>query len=214
MGCIARIGCLILLVVLACVAWLTRDRWFPRVTHHTPVTAAAPVPTWEPLSDAGAARTRQALTRLSKPQGKAFETLSGSDVVSYVFQELARQMPPGTDSVRAEVDGDQVRLRASVELAQLGGVGALGNLLGGRKDIELSGTLRVVRAGLGEFQVHAVTIGAVTLPASAVPELVRHFARGARPAGLSDSGLPLPLPNYIGDIRVANGKITLYKNIS
>jgi hypothetical protein len=25
--------------------------------------------------------------------------------------------------------------------------------------------------------------------------------------------MPLPLPPYIGDIRVANGKITLYKNV-
>jgi hypothetical protein len=43
---------------------------------------------------------------------------------------------------------------------------------------------------------------------------VHRFIRGTPPAGLSDSGLPLPLPSYIGDIRVANGKITLYKNIS
>jgi hypothetical protein len=35
----------------------------------------------------------------------------------------------------------------------------------------------------------------------------------ARPAGIDDDALPLPLPAYIGDIRVANGKVTLYKNV-
>jgi hypothetical protein len=214
MGCIGRIGCLIVLVLLGIAAWLTRDRWLPRLTHHTPVTTATAPPGWEPLTDRGAERTRAALDRLSKPQGRAFETLSGSDVASYVFQTLARQMPAGTDSVRAMVVGDQVRLRASVKVGELSGIGALAHLLGDRENVEMSGTFRVVHPGLAEFQVRQVKVGAVTLPASAVPELVHRFVRGQRPAGLSDSGLPLPLPSYIGDIRVANGKITLYKNIS
>lgn len=215
MRCLGRIGCLIFLVILACVAWITRAEWLPRLTHHTPVSAAAPpAPVWTPLTNDGAARTRAALDRLSKPQGKAFETLSGSDVASYIFQTLAQQMPPGTDSVRAMVAGDQVHLRASVKLAELGGLGSLGRLLGDREPIEMSGSLHVVRAGLAEFQVRQVKVGRLTLPASAVPGLVQRFVHGARPTGLSDSGLPLPLPSYIGDIRVANGKITLYKNIS
>jgi len=32
-----------------------------------------------------------------------------------------------------------------------------------------------------------------------------------RPAGLAPDGLPLVTPTYIGDVRVANGRITLYK---
>jgi hypothetical protein len=37
--------------------------------------------------------------------------------------------------------------------------------------------------------------------------------RGTRPVGVDTDALPLPLPSYIGDIRMANGKVTLYKNV-
>jgi hypothetical protein len=46
-----------------------------------------------------------------------------------------------------------------------------------------------------------------------IPQLVSRMTKGERPAGLSADGLPLPIPHYVGDIRVANGKITLYKNV-
>ena len=214
MGCLGRIGCLVVLVVLACIAWVTRGEWLPRLTHHTPAPTVAAAPIWTPLSDSGVERTRAALDRLSKPQGRAFETLTGSDVASYIFKTITNQMPPGTDSVRTMVVGDEVRLRASVPLAQLGGLGTLGKFMHDRETVQMNGSLRVVRPGLAEFQVREVKVGAVTLPASAVPGLVHHFLRTTPPQGISDSGLPLPLPGYIGDIRVANGKITLYKNIS
>jgi hypothetical protein len=204
----------VLLVVLGCVAWFTRDRWLPRLEHQNPPSTATAAPTWTPLTEVGAEHTREALERLSKPQGRAFETLSGSDVASYIFKTITNQMPVGTDSVRTMVVGDQVKLRASVPLAQLGGLSALGRLMSGHETVEMTGTLHVVRPGLGEFQVRQVKVGAVTLPASAIPELVHHFVRLQPPQGISETGLPLPLPGYIGDIRVANGKITLYKNIS
>jgi hypothetical protein len=70
----------------------------------------------------------------------------------------------------------------------------------------------VVSAGLAEFQVQQVRIGELPLPRGMIPTLIRRFERGNRPAGLDPDALPLPLPRYVGDIRVANGKITLYKN--
>src|ERR1043166_9493142 len=158
MGCIARLGCLIVLAVLAGVGWLTRDRWLPRVRnriHHT--TAPAPRAarsTWEPLSPAGAEHTRAALTKLGQPKGPVFATLSGADVASYVFMALAKDLPPSTDSIQATVIGDRVSMRASMKPADLGGTAALGPLaaiLGDREPVELAGTLRVVRPGLAEF---------------------------------------------------------------
>jgi hypothetical protein len=46
-----------------------------------------------------------------------------------------------------------------------------------------------------------------------ISTLIGRFDHGNRPAGVDADALPLPLPAYVGDIRVANGRITLYKNV-
>lgn len=217
MGCIARLGCLVILVIAGAVAWITRDRWMPRQVHPGHNTAASvKTPTWQPLTDSGAAHTRAALAKLSQPRGPVFQTLTGADVVSYVYQSLAKSMPASADSVEAMVAGEHVQMQANVKLADLGGASALGplaNMLGDRERVQFTGTLRVVKPQVGEFQVQQLKVGAISLPSAMIPTLIKRFDRAPRPAGVDADALPLPLPAYIGDIRVANGKITLYKNV-
>jgi hypothetical protein len=215
MGCIARLGCLVLLAILAVGAWFTRDRWMPEsMRSHTVSTTKGP--TWEPLSDAGARRTEAALSKLSQQRGPVFQTLSGADAASYIFRELASRLPQSSDSVQAMVSGDRVAMRANVKLSELGGAGSLGplgSMLGDREPVQFTGTFRVVKPGLAEFQIQEIKIGAVNLPRGMIPSLIGRFDRGQRPAGLDRDALPLPIPRYVGDIRVANGKITLYKTV-
>ena len=210
MGCIARLGCLFVLAILAVVAWFTRDHWLPDRFRSDGVTASAPA--WRPLSAAGADSTQAALDKLSQPRGPVFQTLSAAAVASYVFRELARQLPPSTDSVQALVEGDRMSMRASIDMSELRGIGPAVGVIGGRERVQFTGTLRVVTTGLAEFQVQQVRIGELPLPRGMIPTLIGRFERGKRPAGLDANALPLPIPRYVGDIRVANGKITLYKN--
>ena len=212
MGCIARLGCLIVLLILGVAAWFTRDRWMPHQIHSTASAVHAPV--WEPLSEQGASRTRTALSRLSQPRGQAFQTLSAADVASYVFMQASRPLPISPDSIQAMTDNDRLIVRSTVNVADLGGGGALGPIaamLGDRAPIELSGTLRVVSPGLAEFQVVGVKVKDLSLPRGMIPGLISRLDRTTRPAGIDSDALPLPIPAYVGDIRVANGKITLYK---
>src|ERR1043166_3153578 len=112
-GCFKRLGCLIVLLIVAAIGWVTRDSWLPaRLRSRTADSRAA---AWEPLTDAGADRTRAALANLSQRSGPVFQTLSGADVSSYVFRELARQLPRSTDSIRTMVSGDKVSMRAVVK---------------------------------------------------------------------------------------------------
>jgi len=215
MGCIARLGCLFLLAILAVIGWFTRDRWMPESmrSHAIGATKGA---AWQPLSDAGAQRTEAALAKLSQPRGPVFQTLSGADAASYVFRQLAKRLPESSDSVEAMVSGDRVSMRANIKLSELGGAGALGSLggmLGDREQVQFTGTFRVVKPGLSEFQIQDIKVGAVNLPRGMIATLVARFDRGQRPPGLDRDALPLPIPRYVGDIRVANGKITLYKTV-
>jgi hypothetical protein len=215
MGCIARLGCLMLLLILGVIGWITRDQWAPtRLRSRAAAVAAAG--RWSPLTEAGADSTRAALARLSKPRGQVFETLSGAAVASYVFKELASSLPPTTDSIEVAVLGDRIAMRAVVPTSALGGgvLGPVAAMFGERERVELSGTLRIVKPGLAEFQVLEVKIRDFLVPTGMIPRVISQLGRAARPPGLSDTGLPLALPPFIGDIRVANGKITLYKTVN
>src|SRR5215467_8247080 len=115
MGCLARLGCLILLVVLGVCAWFTRDLWIPAKLRPPP----AIVNTWQPVTAAGATRTRDALEKLSRPRGPVYETLSAGDVASLAFSEAARTTGGSVDSVAAKIDGDRMSMRAFVSTATM-----------------------------------------------------------------------------------------------
>ena len=217
MGCMARLGCLIILLILGVAAWFTRDRWIQRLPWRSAQTETSVTTAdgWLPLTEAGAQRTRDALQKLSSPRGPVFVTLAGSDVASYVFLQIVKQMPAATDSFAAFVDQDHIRLRARMKTSDLGNnvVGVLGSLLGERERVEMGGTLRVIGTGLAEFRVTDVKVHDIGLPKAVINRLVKPLVKAPRPAGLDENGLPVSIPSYIGDVRVSNGKITLYKNV-
>ena len=215
MGCLTRFGCLALLACIALVAWITHDRWWYRVTGHAP-TSVPTGPVWEPLTPQGAERTRKMLDRLNKPSGQVFGNLSGGDVASYVFQSLAKQLPQSADSIEAAVIGDRLYIRASVRLQDLGGTSVLGPLagmLGDREQMQFGGTFHVIRPQLAEYQVKDIKIRDLSIPTTMIPRLLRQTERGSRPEGLSPDGLPIVVPAYLGDVRIANGRVTLYKTV-
>jgi hypothetical protein len=151
---------------------------------------------------------------LSQPSGPVFTSLSGADVASYVFQSLAKQLPPSADSVEAAIIGDRLYIRASVRLSDLGGrstLGPLAGMVGDRERMQFGGSFHVVRPGLAEFQVKDVKIRDFSVPTPMLPRLLKQIERGSRPEGLAPDGLPIVIPRYLGDVRIADDQITLYK---
>jgi hypothetical protein len=206
-----------MLALLAAVGWLTRDRWLPMVRGRaagpdSAAVAAGREGVWQPLTADGAERARRALTSLEQPNGPPAVTVAVPDLAAYVYQELARQLPPSADSVEAMATGDRLNVRASVRLRELGGrdvLGPLAAMLGDRERLQIGGNLRVIRAGLGELAVREIRIGQLPVPPALIPRILRQTSRRDRPAGVSESALPLRLPAYIGDVRVAGGAVTV-----
>jgi len=230
MGCLARLGCLLLIVAAGVVAWLNRDAIGHRIGgpvgeriagspagsssaratgSEAPATSA-----WLPLSEAGATRTATALQKLSSPRGPVFVTLGGADIASYIFLQVAKQLPASSDSFAARVTGETVAVRATMDTKDLGEsvLGVAGALLRGRQHVQMEGTLAVIGPGMAEFRVREVQVGSIALPTPVISQLVGSMVK-KRPAGLDENALPVSIPPYIGDIRVAHGKITLYKNV-
>jgi hypothetical protein len=77
--------------------------------------------------------------------------------------------------------------------------------------IEFTGTLGVLRPGLGEFRVSSVKIADLSLPRAAIPRLLARLDKSVRPEGVSPDGIAITIPEYIGDVRIANGQVTLYR---
>ena len=210
MGCLARLGCLIMLAILAVVGWFTRSMWLPeRFRTSAPMAEA----TWQPISTAGANRARTAMTKLSKPRGPVYQTVSAGDVASLALSEAAVNTNGVADSLAAKIVGDRMYMQANANMAPVKGkLGPLGSMLKNREHVELSGKFLVVKPGMGAFVVHSARVGDVTIPEGMIPRVVDQVVRTQRPQGLPPNALPLPLPSYIGDIRIANGRVNLYKN--
>ena len=207
------IGCLVVVLVAAAAGWMLRDRLSFDRDRGTVVADTAVV--WEPITTEGAERARRAIDELGQRSSPVFIAIRPGDVSSYIFVSLARQLPPSAENIEAAVIGDRLHVRASVKLSDFGGAGALGPLagfLGERETMQLGGYFHVIRTGLAEFRVTDLRLRDFNVPSNLIPRLIRSFSKGARPAGVSDEGLPLVVPEYLADVRIANRRVVLYRN--
>jgi hypothetical protein len=215
MGCLRRIGCLLFLLmilVLAMVAWISRD-WWLQMAPFGPVHAAQQAATWQTPTAEGARRAEAALDGLRRKNGPVFANVAPGDLVAYILKDFAKTLPSSADSIQAAVVGERLYIRARVKTADLGrdALGPIGYLLGEREHMEMGGTLRVIRPGFSEFQVKTFKVHDIALPQTVLLALIKQLSRDARTPELSEDGLPLATPEYIGEARVMNGRITVYK---
>jgi hypothetical protein len=219
-GCFRRLGCLVLIIALVAL-WY----WYARVERPAASTTVSTTTTansstnsgWQPLTAADAERGRVAVEALARRSGPVFANLSPAEAASYIFLVVAKQLPPSARNAEASIVGDRLYVRSEVDLKDFGGsgqLGALGMLLGSRDSVLLGGTIHMLKPGLAEFQVQDVKLGKLEVPKALIPRLITQMTHGKNKAlGISESSLPMVMPAYISDVRIANGKITLYKSV-
>ena len=213
-GCIFRMGCAILLLVLGALGWQFRDTWVPKVK--AMVTAEAPATSagWAPITAAGGTRARERIASLGRRGGPAHVTLTPAEFAAFVLGSVLSTAAADDSSTQAVVQDGMLYLRTRVRLADLGGKDALGPLARMFNDTEpimVAGTLSVVRPGLAQFRIKEAAVRDIKVPRSAVGALVRRWGPTPRPDGLASDGLPVTLPNDVVDLRLVDGTVTLYK---
>lgn len=211
-----RFGCLLLLVILAAIAWAYRAHWLSVLPGRSPdaTTTTSTDPVWEPLSPEAAARGKAAIDGLNAPRGPVYANLRASEIASYAFLLGGNRLPAGADSVEAAVVGDALYLRAVVPTKAVVGTGALGplgSLLNEREKLTFGGGFHVVRPGLSEFQLRHISLRDISVPRAIFPRIVQQITGGRRTEGVSDDALPVPTPPSLGDVRIGNNRVTLYK---
>ncbi|MEA2763633.1 MAG: hypothetical protein QOK07_37 [Gemmatimonadaceae bacterium] len=221
-GCIRRLGCLVLIIALVALwywyARVERPAASSTVSTTNAVTGASNTTTgWQPLTPSDAERGRVAVEALARRSGPVFANLSPAEAASYIFLVVAKQLPPSARNAEASIVGDRLYVRSEVDLKDFGGagqLGALGMLLGSRDTVLLGGTIHMLKPGLAEFQVQEVKLGKLEVPKGLIPRLIAQMTRGKnKVTGVGESSLPMVMPAYISDVRIANGKITLYKSV-
>ncbi len=209
-SCLGRLGCLFLLLIAGAFAFLARDRWLPRVLGR----GEPPPVTWEAVKETGAPKTGDDIASLGRPDGPAYVTVSPGELASLMVESSGHRLPATLDSVEAAIDSETVRVRALVALDDIRGLDALGPLAGlldKQERIELTGTMGVLRPGLGEFRVASVKVADLSLPRAAIPRLLARLDPSVRPEGVSPDGIAITIPDYIGDVRIAGGQVTIYR---
>jgi len=259
LGCLSRIGCIVVLAVGGAAAyWLYGDR-LPSVLSRAASGAASRVTdaattaserldskqgariaseneaarraerakleqsiVWARLSPGGTAG-REAMARLSRRNGPAFVSLRAPELAAVLATGMVKVLPPSATRSEVAVVDEQVLMRTVVELRDVAGDGALGSLLGvalnGRDTLRMAGTLDLVRPGLAEYRVRELRMAGIDVPPRLIPSVLGAIRRAAAAAAaaaadsLSTDALPIPLPTAVADVRVANGKVTLYKAV-
>jgi hypothetical protein len=214
MGCLRRAGCLLVVAAIVVALWVTQDTWLRVIRHSRPEPATAVERVWQPLSPDAAARGKRAIDGLSSTRGPVYVNLTADEIASYVVSAAGSAFPASADSVEAAVIGDVLYVRAIVptkDIASSGVLGPLAGLLNGREKVSLGGSFHVVRPGLSEFQLRDVKLREFSVPKGAIPRLVQQITKGKKTEGVADNALPVPTPPSLADVRIANGRVTLYK---
>jgi hypothetical protein len=220
-GCFRRAGCLVLIIALVAL-WY----WYAKVDRPASTKTSGEVSAttgailtntgWEPLTIPDADRGKAAVEGLAQRSGPVFANLTPAEAASYIFLVVAKQLPPSAKNAEAAIRGDRLYVRSEVEMKDFGGTGQLGNLgflLGSRDSVLLGGTIQMLKPGLGQFLVQEVKIGRLDVPQGLIPRLIAQLKKANTVQGLAPNGLPMVMPSYISDVRIANGKITLYKSV-
>src|SRR5688572_29036330 len=103
MGCLKKLGCLLVGVALIAVgaagAWyfLRGNRSSASAVDTTGLTRGG----WQTLTPEGALRAKTALERLRAPRSPAYLAVAAGDLAAYILQELSRTLPSSADSVEA-----------------------------------------------------------------------------------------------------------------
>jgi hypothetical protein len=211
-GCLGRIGCGLLLIVLGAVGWAYRDTWVPKAREMVSARAPGASQDWAPVTKAGAGRAESRIATLGEKGGPSTVTVDGADFAAWVLAPSLDVIGQSGDTPKALIQGDTLFLSTRIRLADVGGKGSLGPLAQMFNETEpllIGGRVEQVRSGLAQYRLGTVALRELKVPTAGVSRLVTRWGTTGRPQGLASDALPIVLPAYVGDVRIAKGRVTI-----
>ncbi len=185
-----------------------------------PGGAASSAVTRSPLmwASVNAAATSDAVTSLTSARGPAYVNVGAGDLASLLAVPLKSQLPRSASNVQIALDRDQLLVRGVVEVGELAGDGTVGKLLGiamaGRDTLQFGGTVAPLRAGFAQYRIESLRVKGFDVPERVIPLIMRSLRRSNTDSTLADNAIAVRLPRAVADLRINNGRMTLYKAVS
>lgn len=214
-GCLGRIGCAVVLLALGAAGWAFRDKWVPKAKEL--FTSEAPdsdVKGWAPITVEGGNRALARIRTLDAPRGPGVVTVAPADFAAYVLGSALVRLADTDSAPQALLRDNKLFLRTSIRLGDLGGkesLGPLARMFNDTEPLTLAGRIEPVRAGLAQFRLTEVSLRDLVIPKAAVTRLVTRWGPKERPDSLDAAALPIELPPYVGEVRVRNDRISVYR---
>jgi hypothetical protein len=213
-GCLGRIGCGLLLILLGAVGYATRDKWVPKVRELIAARMPAATDEWAAVTAEGAERAATRIRGLESRGAESSVALPAAEFAAYVLAPALPVIAAADGAPEAVIAGDTLFLRARIRLADVGGAGALGPLarmFDEHEPILLGGHVETVRAGLAQFRVSSAALRDLRLPAAGVARLLARWDPSTRPEGVAADALPILLPEWVREVRLERGRVRLVR---
>jgi len=208
MGCLRRLGCLVILLAALAAGYLYRERLAAAWRRVRGVPAPAPA-VFVPPAPGAAPQARASLQRLVGRGGPAYVDLSAAELAALIEQQVAGQGARVLDSVSVALGDQRVEVRGSLDVSAVPHrlLGPLAEGLGRREPVVAGGTLVAQPDGRVAWNIDALKIRDFPFPRAVIPAIlhVMNLTDG------SASAVPIPLPPGVGDVRVSPKGIRLYR---
>jgi hypothetical protein len=203
-NCLARIGCLTVLVGMVAGAWLYRGEisdWWSRLERRTEIS--------EP-SESLAAEAASKIESLSTRSAPQLVRLDEAELQSLLTFRIARTLPEGVEAPVVEVRDSTLVLSAEIDLdafADESTVAALESLLGDSTHVTVELEPDVLRAGVGLVSVRGLRAGALPVPSLMVPMLLQQIEIPG--ADVTGSTILFALPEKMNRMKVSGGLLEI-----
>jgi hypothetical protein len=204
-GCLSlpfRLLALALLVLGGYVAWSHRDEIRRRIHAWTAESGVA-----DSLRIGDAASAPAALRKLEALSGRSRDSvvLSPAEVASLLAAAAAERTQGALDSIGVRLDREDIEVRARVDTRKVPlSFGPLSRVIRDHETVEAGGRLVFRRAGLAEWQVSRARVRGIPLPRDVLGRVLDRVGGG------TESIVPIPLPAWVGGLRVSSGGVVVY----
>lgn len=213
-GCIGRLGCGLVLIVLGAAGWHYRDVWMPKAKEL--ITAEMPWDhdEWSRVTITGGERAEARMRQLQEPTGPTFVNVSGADFTGFALRAALPAILAIDTMPEALVDDGILYLRMRVRLADFGGadLGQLPAVFGESERLTIAGRVESLRPGLARYRPTEVALKDLRIPPASLARLFGKWNAAVPADSVGGGALPIVLPRYVADLRVTDTRITLYKD--
>jgi hypothetical protein len=206
----AGIGCFVVAVVMAVVAWHYRadiaDVYRSLADRSGEASEMPDFAIGYPSAEGLRAAERKE-SSIAGQGGAERIVLTADEMASLIQDRLDSRAKMALDSIRVRVESDRFSLEAELLTDVFGSdlLGPLRGIMDPREPVRVSGQAEVIAPGIVGWRIDEFVIASFPFPAPIIPTLVDRLTGG------SDGVILISVPATVGDLRIRADGVTFYR---